>query len=194
MENVGSVNTPKFAAARGRVLSLTPAMRWDLTRFAGTYHKSSLPWGKTVRPPQSRGIFEATRLRYHSVTRCSCSNTEKRRTNTRKTTHANDRHRRKYLFVVVVNPRAQNDGASLCKAKCQACHGADGTGDTTASRKLGVKDFHSSKVAKMSDPELFDISKTGKDQMPGYDNNVTDDQIKGVIKEQPALMRFFELP
>jgi mono/diheme cytochrome c family protein len=74
------------------------------------------------------------------------------------------------------------DAAALYKSKCQACHGPDGKGDTAAGKKLGVKDFHSPDLAKISDAELFDITKKGKDKMPGYDKKLTDDQIKDLIK------------
>lgn len=79
------------------------------------------------------------------------------------------------------------DVATLYKSKCQACHGPDGKGDTAAGKKLGVKDFHDPEVAKMSDAELFDITKKGKDKMPGYDKKLTDDQIKELIKYVRAL-------
>jgi mono/diheme cytochrome c family protein len=77
--------------------------------------------------------------------------------------------------------RAQ-DAADLYKAKCQACHGPDGKGDTAAGKKLGAKDFHSPEIAKMSDQELFDTTKNGKGKMPKYDGKLTDDQIKDLIK------------
>jgi cytochrome c6 len=73
------------------------------------------------------------------------------------------------------------DPAPLYKAKCQACHGADGKA-TPAGQKLGAKDFNAPDVAKMSDAELFDITKKGKGKMPGYDGKLTDDQIKALIK------------
>jgi mono/diheme cytochrome c family protein len=74
------------------------------------------------------------------------------------------------------------DAADLYKSKCAACHGPDGKGDTAVGKKLGVKDFHSPEVAKMSDAELFEITKKGKDKMPAYDKKLTDDQIKDLIK------------
>jgi mono/diheme cytochrome c family protein len=77
---------------------------------------------------------------------------------------------------------AQDDPAALYKSKCQACHGADGRGDTPAGKKVGAKDFHSGEVAKMSDTELFEITKKGKEKMPAYDKKLTDDQIKTLIK------------
>ena len=75
-----------------------------------------------------------------------------------------------------------DDVAALYKSKCAACHGADGKGDTPAGKKLGTRDFHSPEVAKMSDTELFDITKKGKDKMPGYDKKIADDQIKELVK------------
>jgi cytochrome c6 len=77
---------------------------------------------------------------------------------------------------------AQDDVAALYKSKCQMCHGPDGKGDTPAGKKVGAKDFHSPEVAKMSDAELFGITKKGKEKMPAYDKKLTDDQIKSLIK------------
>ncbi|HMF90994.1 MAG TPA: cytochrome c [Candidatus Angelobacter sp.] len=76
---------------------------------------------------------------------------------------------------------AQDDAAALYKAKCQVCHGPDGKG-TAAGQKLGVKDLHSPEVAKMTDAQLLEITKKGKEKMPGYDKKLTDDQLKGLIK------------
>jgi cytochrome c6 len=87
-----------------------------------------------------------------------------------------------FAFSAATFAYAQDDVAALYKSKCQACHGADGKGDTPAGKKLGTKDFHSPEVAKLSDQELFDTTKKGKDKMPAYDGKLTDDQIKGLIK------------
>ena len=77
---------------------------------------------------------------------------------------------------------AQDDVAALYKSKCQVCHGTNGKGDTPVGKKLGIKDFSSPEVAKLSDHELFDITKKGKDKMPAYDGKLTDDQIKSLVK------------
>lgn len=87
-----------------------------------------------------------------------------------------------FTFGVATCACAQDDTAALYKSKCQACHGADGKGDTPVGKKAGVKDFHSPEVAKMSDEELFDITKKGKEKMPPYDKKLTDDQIKALVK------------
>ncbi|HEX7959114.1 MAG TPA: cytochrome c [Terriglobales bacterium] len=73
------------------------------------------------------------------------------------------------------------DAAALYKSKCAVCHGADGAGDTTMGKKLGAKSFHSPEVSKMTDAELFEVTKNGKNKMPSYDKKLTDDQIKELI-------------
>ena len=85
------------------------------------------------------------------------------------------------VAVMAVPAIAQDDATALYKSKCHACHGPDGKGDTPAGKKLGVKDFHSPEVSKMSDQELAAITKKGKDKMPAYDKKLTDDQIKQLI-------------
>jgi mono/diheme cytochrome c family protein len=87
-----------------------------------------------------------------------------------------------FAFALTAFASAQTDAAALYKAKCQVCHGADGKGDTTMGKKLGAKDFHAPEVAKMSDADLFKITKEGKDKMPSYDKKLTDDQIKELVK------------
>ena len=84
-------------------------------------------------------------------------------------------------FMVAGRPAAADDAEALYKSKCQACHGADGKG-SPVGQKIGVKDFHSPEVAKMTDEELIKVTKEGKGKMPAYDKKLTDDQIKQLIK------------
>jgi len=86
------------------------------------------------------------------------------------------------LALAATSAYAQNDPAALYKSKCQVCQCPDGKGDTPAGKKVGAKDFHAPEVVKMSDAELFDITKKGKDKMPAYDKKLTDDQIKELLK------------
>lgn len=86
------------------------------------------------------------------------------------------------VMALAAPARAQDSPEALYKTKCQACHGPDGKGETAAGKKLGAKDFHSPEVTKMSDAELFDVTKKGKDKMPSYDKKLTDDQIKALVK------------
>ena len=86
------------------------------------------------------------------------------------------------VIALAMPALAQDSPEALYKTKCQACHGTDGKGDTAPGKKLGAKDFHSPEVVKMSDAELFDITKKGKEKMPAYDKKLTDEQIEELIK------------
>jgi cytochrome c6 len=78
-------------------------------------------------------------------------------------------------------PAAADDAAATYKAKCAMCHGADGKGDTPMGKKLGLRDFTSPEVQKMSDDELIGIITKGKNKMPAYENKLSTAQIKDVV-------------
>ena len=73
------------------------------------------------------------------------------------------------------------DVAGTYKAKCSACHGADGKGDTPAGKKMGLRDFASPEVQKMSDDELGAVIADGKGKMPGYKKSLKPEQIKELV-------------
>jgi cytochrome c6 len=78
-------------------------------------------------------------------------------------------------------PAAAEDASALYKSKCQACHGADGKGDTAAGKKLGAKDFHDPEIAKMSDADLIKATREGKGKMPAF-KTLSDDQLKDLVQ------------
>ena len=73
-------------------------------------------------------------------------------------------------------------GADTYKAKCAACHGATGAGDTAMGKNLKLRDLGSADVQKQSDDELAAIITKGKEKMPAYDGKLTRDQIGEVVK------------
>jgi cytochrome c6 len=73
-------------------------------------------------------------------------------------------------------------GADTFKAKCAACHGPDGSGNTTMGKNLKLQDLGSADVQKQSDDELTTIITKGKNKMPSYDGKLTKDQISDVVK------------
>jgi cytochrome c6 len=85
------------------------------------------------------------------------------------------------LFVFSSPLRAQGDAAATYKAKCTPCHGADGKGDTLAGQKLGAHDFTSPDIAKMTDAELIEVTKHGKNKMPAYADKLSDSEIKDLV-------------
>ena len=78
-------------------------------------------------------------------------------------------------------PAAADDAAATYKAKCAACHGADGKGDTAMGKKMGMRDLASPEVQKMSDDELITMIADGKDKMPSYKKSLKPEQIKDLV-------------
>lgn len=83
------------------------------------------------------------------------------------------------LFFSAVSATAQ-DAAGLYKAKCAACHAADGSG-SNVGKTLGAHDFHSDTVQKMSDADLTTVISMGKNKMPAYGKTMKPEDIKGLV-------------
>ena len=88
------------------------------------------------------------------------------------------------LGVVIffsVSAHAQDTGAALYKAKCAACHGADGKGETSMGKANKLRDLSSPDVQKQSDAELTTIIESGKGKMPAYGKSLKPDQVKELL-------------
>jgi mono/diheme cytochrome c family protein len=84
-----------------------------------------------------------------------------------------------FLFAA---PLRADDAASLFKAKCAVCHGADGSGNTAMGKQMQSPDLRSEEVQKQTDAQLIDATTNGKGKkMPAYKGKLTDDQIKGLV-------------
>jgi mono/diheme cytochrome c family protein len=81
------------------------------------------------------------------------------------------------------------DGGADFKAKCAACHGATGAGDTTMGKNLKLRDLGSADVQKQSDDELTTIIGKGKGKMPAYDGKLSKDQISDLVKHIRTLKK-----
>ena len=73
------------------------------------------------------------------------------------------------------------DVPEVYKAKCQACHAVDGSGNTPMGKKLNARDFKLPEVQKETDAELMAITKKGKNKMPGFEGKVTATQLKELV-------------
>jgi cytochrome c6 len=62
------------------------------------------------------------------------------------------------------------------KAKCAACHGADGKG----KEMMKTRDLGSADVQKQTDADLTTIITKGKGKMPAY-GTLTPDQVKDLV-------------
>ena len=86
------------------------------------------------------------------------------------------------LVLAVTTPAHGQDAATLFKAKCAACHDADGSGSGSMGKQLGVTDLRADAVQKQTDAQLNDSITNGKGKkMPAYKGKLTDDQIKGLV-------------
>lgn len=84
----------------------------------------------------------------------------------------------------------------IYKFDCAMCHGETGDGKTDLGHNLGVtNDLSDPKtLASMSDQQLYDVIRKGKDKMPPEDApRATDEQIRGLViyirtfaKDHPA--------
>jgi len=86
------------------------------------------------------------------------------------------------LFLILPNLSwAADDGATIYKTKCAACHGADLAGKPAAK----IPSLVSDDAKKASDADLADmITNGGKDKKPMHafvNKGVTPDQVKMVV-------------
>ena len=72
---------------------------------------------------------------------------------------------------------ASADGKAIFAAKCAACHGADGKGQGSMGKKLGVKDLTAS---KLSAAEMEAMVVSGKGKMTPFAGKLTPAEIKDV--------------
>ncbi len=85
------------------------------------------------------------------------------------------------LGFAPVPVKAQSAGETLYKAKCAACHGADGKGETAIGKTNKLRDLGSADVQKQSDAELTGIITNGRNKMPGYGKSLKHEQTKELI-------------
>lgn len=85
------------------------------------------------------------------------------------------------VLLVVALPLAAADGAAVFKAKCAACHGQDGTGDTAMGKKLNVRSLAAPEVQKQTDAQLLELTRKGKGKMPAYEGKISDADLAALI-------------
>jgi mono/diheme cytochrome c family protein len=76
---------------------------------------------------------------------------------------------------------AAGDGGETFKAKCVACHGADGAGATAAGKAMKVKDLGSAEVQRLTDAQLYDVIAKGKGKMKGFEATLGADKCKELV-------------
>jgi cytochrome c6 len=86
-----------------------------------------------------------------------------------------------FLGVSAFPVYADDAGAQLYKAKCAACHGADGKGETAVGKADKIRDLGSAEVQAQGDADLTTIISTGKGKMPAYGKSLKPDQMKDLV-------------
>jgi len=84
----------------------------------------------------------------------------------------------------VSSPAVSQDapaGAEVFKSKCVVCHGPDGSGNTAVGKSLKVANLRSAEIQKKSDAELTQSISDGKNNMPAFKGDITDDEIHAVL-------------
>src|SRR4029077_17281329 len=80
------------------------------------------------------------------------------------------------LFILIPNLSWADDGATIYKAKCAACQGADAAGKTAAK----IPSLNGDDAKKLSDADLAKAI-TEKPKHAGVAKTVTPDQVKMVV-------------
>jgi len=80
------------------------------------------------------------------------------------------------LFVLIPNLSWADDGATIYKTKCAACHGADATGKPAAK----IPSLTGDDAKKLSDADLSKAI-TEKPKHAGIAKSLTPDQVKMVV-------------
>ena len=89
------------------------------------------------------------------------------------------------LFIVIPNLSwAADDGATVYKAKCAACHGADASGKPAAK----IPSLVSEEAKKASDDDLIK-AVTEKPKHPSMVKSLAPDQVKMVVSYVRSLQK-----
>ena len=86
------------------------------------------------------------------------------------------------LPLIAIPAIAQDDpGAQIFKLRCVMCHGADGSGNTPAGKVYKAASLTDPMITGKSNDELHAVVKNGKNKMPSFKAQLTDEQIDAVI-------------
>jgi mono/diheme cytochrome c family protein len=83
------------------------------------------------------------------------------------------------LLSLLASPVALAGPAETFQAKCAACHGKDGKGQSDMAKKLGVKDLT---VTKLPAAEIEKVVANGKGKMTPWKGKLSDAEISALAK------------
>jgi mono/diheme cytochrome c family protein len=99
-----------------------------------------------------------------------------------------------FTLAFVISGRCE-DAKAIFDAKCAACHGKDGSGQTKMGQKLSIRDLTDAKVqAAIKDEEISKAIKEGvkkddKTVMKGYGDKLSDEDVKALVTYTRSLKK-----
>jgi cytochrome c6 len=72
-------------------------------------------------------------------------------------------------------------GSDTFKAKCAACHGQDGAGNTPLGQRMKLRDLRSADVQEQSTETLTAIVTNGQKAMPAFGNTLDANKINELV-------------
>lgn len=66
------------------------------------------------------------------------------------------------LLLTVAAVASDSTGATIYHERCARCHGADGSGKTTAAAKMNIPNLRSKAIQGLTDEQLYDTIAEGK--------------------------------
>jgi mono/diheme cytochrome c family protein len=91
-------------------------------------------------------------------------------------------------YVSMTNPvkadqESLKTGAMLYRKYCASCHGKEGKGDGVKARMLKTfsGDFSKASYQEQTDGEMFYKTEVGRDEMPGYENKLSDKDMWHIV-------------
>ncbi len=90
-----------------------------------------------------------------------------------------------FVFLILVFranlAMAADEGEATYKAKCQMCHGPDGTSNTPTGKSMKASDLTAADTQKKSDEDLKETISKGKNKMPSFAKTLKEDQIGQLV-------------
>lgn len=80
------------------------------------------------------------------------------------------------------NPAGDDPGAKLFAAKCEVCHGPDGSAGTVSGQALHAADLTSQAVQSQSDSALIGFISDGKGFMPSFKTALSQQELADLVR------------
>ena len=87
-----------------------------------------------------------------------------------------------FAAAIMTPAFAQAPGWDTYKAKCQSCHGAEGTPNPGIAKAMGVKPANDPSVKSISEAQMIADTANGKGKMPAFKGKLSDQEIKDSVE------------